>query len=274
MIARALGVLAVALLWFAGTLQLGLIAERAFPSPYPPLSQATLGRYAVLDAALLGMGQRRSASNLAWIQLLQVCTEAVHHHDHGQRTADLVRVSGPRARDAHQSPPHPSPADPTEPHNEQRPAATSPTGKENCDQFKEMAWRVVRLDPYFRRAYLYASTFLAYEEEVKDPAEAVRLLTTGVRYDPEYLFYKTYLGIIAYMEAGDLEPMVALLEEALRSPDSPVIAHILLARIYVQMGRNARALEILYALLENPDAGFYWERARKQIEAIAAEAQR
>lgn len=197
------------------------------------------------------MGHRRLAGALAWIQLLQTCVEyTVHHHPHHHKAAALTKVwaatgsgDGGRVR---------------------RP------GKEDCDQFKQRAWRLLRLDPYFRKAYLYAATFLAYEEEVKDPAEAVKMLATGVRYDPEYLFYKTYLGIIATMVAGDLEHMVNLMEEALQSPDSPVIVHILLARIYVQMGRNERALEILYALLDNPDAGFYWERARSQIEEIEA----
>lgn len=138
------------------------------------------------------------------------------------------------------------------------------------DRMKDMSLRVVRLDPSFRRAYLYGAGILAWFRNVDRPDEAVELLREGMKNDPGERAYSVFVAAIAFQQKGDVDKTVALLESTLSDPHSPIETRAILANLYKTRGEYAKALAVWDAILDDDDARREWPRARVQAAEIKA----
>ncbi|PCI37901.1 MAG: hypothetical protein COB53_05515 [Elusimicrobia bacterium] len=212
-------------------------ARRAFASPFPPYSELVFGNDRLQDAAFLSAGFRRLAADIAWIQYLQFL---------GVREFGRGGYASQEELNSHVMYPG----------------------------LMNRTLRVVRLDPWFRQAYLYGASVFAWSEATKSPENAIALLQEGIKYDPDYWMYQTFLAAIAYKEKDQFDQMSETLEKALLNPDCPALIKSILANFYKAEKRYADALRIWLALLADDRAPEYHERAAGEIVRLRAALKR
>ncbi len=212
-------------------------ARVSFASPFPDYSQLVFGNDRLQDMAFLSTGFRRLAADVAWIQYLQFLG---------------VRDFG-------------------------RGGYATPEELESGVQYPGLmlrTLRIVRLDPWFRQAYLYGASVFAWSNATKDPQNAVKLLKEGIHYDPDYWMYHTFLAAIAFKEKDNFDEMAETLEKALQHPDCPAVIKSILANFYKAEKRYADALRIWTGLLADDNAEEYHERAAGEIVRLRAALKR
>ena len=128
--------------------------------------------------------------------------------------------------------------------------------------------RVVRIDPYFHRAYLFGAGILAWFKSVDRPEEALLILQEGIRNDPHYWVFRSYAGAIVYQKKEDFGKVASLLEGAVSQPDCPGLVKAILANTYKSMGQYRKSLEVWEVVLGDPDNSDYHARARSQIREL------
>jgi tetratricopeptide (TPR) repeat protein len=213
------------------------MARRSFVPPFPDHSQLVFGNDRLQDIAFLSSGFRRLAADAAWIQYLQFIG---------------VRDFG-------------------------RGGYATPEELESGVMYPGLmrrTLRIVRLDPWFRQAYLYGASIFAWSPATKNPANAVALLQEAIRYEPDYWMYKTFLAAIAFRERDQFGRMAGTLEEALSHPDCPPMIKSILANFYKSEGRHVDALKLWQNLLNDDRAPEYHERAAGEIVRLRAALKR
>jgi tetratricopeptide (TPR) repeat protein len=128
--------------------------------------------------------------------------------------------------------------------------------------------RVTRLDPRFRRAYLYGASLLAWNPQQPRTEEAVALLREGIARNPSFWRLHSLLAAIAYKEEGQEAAMLASLEKTARDPQSPTILKSIVANLYKKQGRYTDALRIWLDVLDDPGAPEYHRRAASEISRL------
>jgi len=212
-------------------------ARAVLASPFPDYSQLVFGNDRLQDAAFLSAGFRRLAADVAWIQYLQFL--GVREFGRGGYATQEELDSGV-----------------------QYPGLMRRT------------LRVVRLDPWFRQAYLYGASVFAWSSATKSPENAIALLREGIHYDPDYWMYHTFLAAIAFKEKDQFDKMAGTLENALIHPDCPAVIKSILANFYKKEKRYADALRIWQGLLTDDSAPEYHERAAGEIIRLRAALKR
>jgi tetratricopeptide (TPR) repeat protein len=133
----------------------------------------------------------------------------------------------------------------------------------------EYGQRMLSLNPYYRYGVLYVAGFLAFNNPVNRPDQALALIAQAVKGDPKYWRYKMVAGAIGYTQDDRSEEAAALLEESIKDPECPSMIKSILAGIHRKAGRYGRAAELYESLLEARDKD-YAERARKNLEDMMA----
>jgi tetratricopeptide (TPR) repeat protein len=128
--------------------------------------------------------------------------------------------------------------------------------------------RVTRIDPYFKRAYLFGAATLAWLQSTNRPDEAMDILEEGVRYNPEYWPLRTYAAGIGYMKTNQMDAMIHVLEDALRDPEVPMVVKSVLANSYKVKGRYEDAIAIWEDVLSDPKGIEYYDRAHEEIPKL------
>lgn len=136
------------------------------------------------------------------------------------------------------------------------------------DHLETLALRVTRLDPSFRRAYLYGAGLLGWFHGVDRPDEAVELLEEGMRRDPGEPLYSLYIAALAYKKQGEADKMIALLEGTFDDPRTPSQMKAILANTRKARGEYAKAIELWERVLESPRDSSEHPRARQQINEL------
>ncbi|MBP8005107.1 MAG: hypothetical protein KA044_08705, partial [Elusimicrobia bacterium] len=120
---------------------------------------------------------------------------------------------------------------------------------------------------YYRYGVLYVAGFLAFNNPINRPEQALALIAQAVKGDPKFWRYKMVAGAIGYTQAERSEEAVALLEESVKDPECPSMIKSILAGIHRKAGRYGRAAEIYESILDARDKE-YAERARKNLEEM------
>ena len=133
---------------------------------------------------------------------------------------------------------------------------------------KDDVLRIVRIDPYFRRAYMFGAGILAWFPSVNRPEEALEILAEGIQNNPSYWILRSYAGAIVYRKKADFVKVADLLEQAAQQPDCPGLVKAILANTYKAIGRYQDAVRVWEQVLDDPDNADYHARAEEQIRAI------
>src|SRR5581483_3154072 len=99
-------------------------------------------------------------------------------------------------------------------------------------RLKSLCLRVGRLDPSFRRAFLYGAGVLGWFQGVERPADAVDVLKEGMRRDPGEPLFPLYLAALAYKQKGRTGDMISLLESSFDAPQTPTTMKTILANLH------------------------------------------
>jgi len=204
----------------ASTAASSVAMRRAFPWPYAPYRDLITTHTGLQDAAVMTAGFRATASDIAWVQLLQYVG--------GWILPDEDRPSEYRL-------------------------------------LKDMTLRVTRIDPFYRRAYLYSAAMLAFFNNIHRPQEAVAVLREGIAANPQYWPLQTMAAAVAFQEQDNFEPTARLLEEAIQHPDCPALTKSILANAYKTHGRPQDAARIWRLLLNDPN---YGAKARQELAGL------
>jgi len=135
-------------------------------------------------------------------------------------------------------------------------------------QLKDMTLRVIRLDPYFVRAVLFGSVSLAWLRVINRPWEAVEVLEEGIRYNPTYWMFQSYILAIGYQKSENVDKMLTALGDTLRHPDCPIHVKAILANIFKKNKKYAEALAIWQGVYDSSEDPSYRNRALNQIRDI------
>jgi tetratricopeptide (TPR) repeat protein len=135
-------------------------------------------------------------------------------------------------------------------------------------RLKDLALRVVRLDPSFHRAYTYAAGILAWFHGVDRPDDAAAILQEGLRNDPGQKMYPMYIAAIAFQKKGDAAGMVALLDSAYDDPQTSPPMRAILANLHKSRGEYEKALAIWEDILSSDRDQTEHGRARVAIPEL------
>jgi hypothetical protein len=135
-------------------------------------------------------------------------------------------------------------------------------------RIKDLALRIVRLDPSFHRGYTYAAGILGWFHGVDRADEAVELLEEGRLHDPGQKMYGMYIAALAYMKKGDSESMVRLLDGAYDDPQTSPPMRAILANIHLSRGEYEKSLAIWKDILSGERDATEHGRARVEIPKI------
>jgi tetratricopeptide (TPR) repeat protein len=136
------------------------------------------------------------------------------------------------------------------------------------EHLKDLALRVVRLDPSFHRAYTYAAGILGWFHGVERPDDALSILEEGMRRDPGQKMYGMYIAALAYQKKGDAEAMVRLLDSAYDDPQTSPPMRAILANIHASRGEYEKALAIWEDILSGDRDATEHGRARVEIPKL------
>lgn len=153
-------------------------------------------------------------------------------------------------------------------------AGVAPPGWEDAPdkpyaRLKDMALRVIRLDPSLGRAALYGGGLLGWYHGVERPAEAAEVLHAAMRLNPADPLPSLYLAALAYKEKGRAGEMIALLETSFDDPRTPSQMKTILANLRKARGERAQALALWERILANPADASEHARARAQIAELS-----
>ncbi|MFH1283458.1 MAG: hypothetical protein ABII27_07315 [bacterium] len=136
------------------------------------------------------------------------------------------------------------------------------------EKIQYFAKRIIKIDPFYRPAILYAASILAWFKNVNRPEEALELLREGIKKDPSYWPYHLYIAAITYKNiSSDSEQALSILESAVRRDDCPIIVKNILSNIYKEMKRYDDAMRIWLGVL-NSNEVYYYDDARREIEIL------
>jgi hypothetical protein len=139
---------------------------------------------------------------------------------------------------------------------------------EDYPQLKADTLRITRIDPYFRKAYLFGAATLAWIRPINRPAEALEVLQEGIHYNPQYWQFRMYVAGIGYKVSNQFDKMVGMLEDAVQQPDCPTMVKSILANAYKQQGHYADAINVWRIVLADPKGRDYYDRARHEIPIL------
>ncbi|PIR18723.1 MAG: hypothetical protein COV48_05965 [Elusimicrobia bacterium CG11_big_fil_rev_8_21_14_0_20_64_6] len=131
-----------------------------------------------------------------------------------------------------------------------------------------MSQRVLRLDPSFYRATLFAAGMLAWFHGVDQPDEAADLLNEGMRLSPEQPMYSLYLAALAYKKKGDTQRMIDLLESSFDLPQTPSTMKAILANLRQSRGEYRQALGLWERILNSERDRAEHGRAKDKITEL------
>ncbi len=246
-------------------------AMGTFAAPY--LSRpAPMYSFSFLDAAGVAAGARRFASDIAWIQLLQyVGTDEEYEKLKPQERFLLEYASSKllfgldfldsqkaaalkRTLSARREP------------SSTKMSSSDDKRKRHPDVYN-MALRVVRLDPHFKYAYLFAGGALAWNYERVD--EALAIFREGISHNPDYWQFHLYVSAIMYKQNLKDDEMLALLEQAIRDRNAPNMVRVIVANNYEKRGRTADALRVWLDIVETKDP-MYLEKGLEKIDRFSS----
>jgi len=137
-------------------------------------------------------------------------------------------------------------------------------------ELKPMTLRVTRIDPYFRHAYVYSSSMLAFFRNINRPQEALDVLFEGMRNNPDYWPLRTTAAAIGFKKADQFDRMAQALELSIQQPDCPTLVKSILANGYKEHGRFADAVRVWTIVLNNPSDALYHGKAEQEIKKLGA----
>jgi hypothetical protein len=121
----------------------------------------------------------------------------------------------------------------------------------NYPNLAPMLDRVLRLDPHFVEAYIFAGTALTTNQ--MDPKPAVALLKRGMQYRPDVWKIPFLLGFNAYYFLGDYALAAQSLGVAAKLPGAPDYTGELAARLAAEAGQPEIGIRLIDALLEQTE---------------------
>ena len=196
---------------------------RAYALPWPHFEELNVSPRGLQDTSIILAGFRRTAADLAWVQLMEYLGRNDEFLDY--RLDPLKSLKG-------------------------------------------MTLRIIRIDPYFRPAYLFAAGILAWSPSVNRPDDALEILREGIRYSPTYWPFRNYAEAILYKEKGRFSDMALLLERGIQDPDCPSMTKSILANYYKSQKRYADAIRVWQSVLSSPQDSDAYGQARQQIRLL------
>jgi len=118
----------------------------------------------------------------------------------------------------------------------------------NYPNLEPFLQRVLALDPFFVRAYLFAGTALTLKG--MDARLADNLLRQGLEYRPEKWRIPFYLGCNLYVFEQNYAEAADVLSRAARLPEAPEFVGKLATRLAAQAGEPATGLRLVDEMLE------------------------
>ncbi|MCG3205812.1 MAG: hypothetical protein KCHDKBKB_02535 [Elusimicrobia bacterium] len=125
--------------------------------------------------------------------------------------------------------------------------------------------RVARIDPYFKRAYLFGAATLAYLQTTNRPQEALEVLNEGIRFNPKYWPFHTFVTGIGYKQSNQFEKMIEMLETSIADPECPTMVKAILANAYKLHRRYPEALALWKIILKDENGRDYHQKAKEEI---------
>jgi tetratricopeptide (TPR) repeat protein len=217
----------------------GLFFGRGFVLPFPqPSEMKVRPDGAVEDVALMSLGMRRAAADLAFVRLLQY-----YGTQEGESSAEAMAESvGLEQR-----------------HHEHEGGV--------YPEFYSRAREIVDLDPYFEHGVLFAVGSLAFNQN--RPEEAIDLLNRARARDPHKWRYDALLAAIGYKKAGDPQKVADSLLPVALDPDSPAVVKQVTAFLLKRIGRRTEAVNVYRILLDTTQDQGYIENARRNIAELS-----
>lgn len=258
----------IILLASAGVLSSSL---KTFVAPYLS-NPAPMSRFSSLDVAIVAAGARRFASDIAWIQLLQyVGTDEEYEKLNPQEKFLLEYASskllfGLDFLDSQKA----AALKGTLSARRGSPSTNTPSPDDKYKRHPDvynMALRVIRMDPHFKYAYLFAGGALAWNYERVD--EALAILREGISHNPDYWQFHLYVSAIIYKQNLKDDEMLALLEQAIRDRNAPNMVRVIVANNYEKRGRTADALRVWLDIVETKDP-MYLEKGIEKIDRFSS----
>lgn len=124
--------------------------------------------------------------------------------------------------------------------------------------------RMLSIFPTYHYGVLYTAGFLAFNNPINRPGEALALLARAREKDPKFYRYGMLAAAIGYTEDERSEESVKILDEFVRDPECPSMIKHILANIHRKAGRYDRAAQIYAELLDARDTD-YAARAEKNL---------
>lgn len=175
--------------------------------PYPPVTELVVTEHYAGDLGALLAGARRLAGDIAYIQFLQYYGVPETVEDES--------------------------ADPDHFHD---------ISEGKYPRLKELATRMLRLDPYFSGPILEAAGALAFNQRRVD--ESTALLNEAIERNPHYFRYHLYLAAILFRQNNNDAGMIETLLEAIKYPDCPPLFEVILGNLLKKTGRYADAAQV------------------------------
>ncbi|MBI2070733.1 MAG: hypothetical protein HYT79_09035 [Elusimicrobia bacterium] len=212
----------------------GLIAHwhpERFPEELPRAFEATRGFVGgTRDLVLVGFGLRRLAADLAMLDLL------IYYGSPDETAGDWDHASG-FGRDTNM-----------------------------YRDLLPMTKRMIGLDPFFRHGVLYGAGALAFNEGRFQ--QAVEILKSALKRDPDYWPYSLNLSAIAYKKTRDFPEIIRFLETVYPLPECPTMLKNILANTYIKTGQINKAAAIFEWMASDAPEADYRELARSRLEMM------
>ena len=204
--------------------------------PFPTMTEMKLStESAVQSTALMALGMRRLAADLAFVQLMLYYgtpEPGLEHEDH-----------------AHEGPGH----------NEYEGGS--------YPEIVARTLQIMDMDPYSVFSVLYSAGALAFN--LDKPDDALRLLEIASSRDPRQWKYRSYIAGIGFSKKGNAQEALRELTPILSEPDCPVLLKNLLAFLNRRLGRRDEAIRIYRDILKSKDPS-YNHVAKKALAELGA----
>ncbi len=225
---------------------LNLSLRHLRPSPSADLIGLRLeAEGAVETAALLGLGMRRLAADLALIRMI------IYYG----------------------SPEDPSPDDDGHGHDPHGHGAHDhgQGGRFEGGDYPllaPMGMRLLDLDPAFSYGALFSAGALAFN--LDRPDEALEVLEYALKRDPKNIQFQAYVAAIGFHKRGDPEGVIRILEPFLSAPGCPTMIKSMMAFLYRRTGRTREAIRLYLDIYENSRDKGYRLNAEKRLRELGA----
>jgi tetratricopeptide (TPR) repeat protein len=209
--------------------------EAFFERRYPPVNELIVTDQYTTDLSSLVLGSHRLAADIAYVQLLQYYGVEEPEEEHQE--------------DEHSNKPH---------------FHDMASGK--FPLLQQFGFRILRLDPFFNAAILEVAGALAFNQKRID--ESLELLEEAIGRDPDYFRYRLYVGAIVYKNKGQDSKMIALLDEAIKYPDCPVLLQNILGNLHKKAGNFERAAQIYAHIIKTAHSDADRVSAERQLVVL------